>query len=91
MSGSSLDKLENRVRTAVQEAKTMRVENARLQAYLRELTAERDTLKSRAGGVGRLSQGGNGPVDLAAVRERLKAVLRRLDQIEQHLEALESQ
>lgn len=69
----------------------MRAENARLQACLKELTAERDAWKGRVCRQGQPREQGDNPVEMSAVRERLLTILKRLDQIERHLEALEGQ
>ena len=90
MSGNSLDKLENRIRSAVQDAKTVRAENARLHDCLKELAAERDVWKQRAGRVGGHGAGQGDPPDPAVVRDRLRAILNRLEQIERQLYTFES-
>ena len=85
MSKASLDILENRIKTAVQETKDLRAENERLQASLKQVTAERDILKKQADRWNAGEMVSNPGLDIAAMRERLQALLGRLERLEQDL------
>ena len=66
----------------MQDTKDLRVHNARLQARLEKVTVERDILRKQSE---RLNQGekpSNPGLDIAAVRERLQALLGRLERLE---------
>lgn len=85
MTKTSLDILENRVKTAVQETKELRAENERLQASLEEVTAERDTLKNQAHRWTAGEMVSNPGLDVTAIRERLQVLLGRLERLEKDL------
>jgi|GEM_PF-2868777 len=89
MSGSSLDILESRIKSAVQQAKVLRAENARLKDRLEKVTGERDMLQKRVRHSGRRQELFKPALDLHVVRQRLQALLGRIDRLEEHLLARE--
>jgi len=89
MSGGSLDILESRVKSAVQETNILRAENARLNALLQEITNERDLLRKGSRVSRSRTRSSKLDTDLAAVRKRLHALLGRIDRLEKHLSVKE--
>lgn len=86
MTGSSLEKLAGRVRSAVQETNTLRTENSRLKAHLAQLTAERNASQKGQALKTNTVMSSQPNIDRRAILERLKSILGRLDRLEQQLD-----
>jgi regulator of replication initiation timing len=86
MTGSSLEKLAGRVKSAVQETNILRSENNRLKDRLAQLAAERDALQKQVSPAKMSAKAALPDLDRQAICERLKCILEHLDCLQRQLD-----